>query len=102
MTYKGSNGIVTTSSFRVLWPSSDFALDFIQTLSPNFISLISEDEVHNAFGIGDKKLYTVEAGTFNEKSSIDEAFLNEQTNLYEGFYWQKDRSEIEYYFSWEN
>ena len=33
-----------------------------------------------------EKPYTVEAGTFDDESSIDEAFQNPVTFLYDGFF----------------
>ena len=61
-------------------------LDFMQTVSSNFINLLGPDLCHNAFGLGESKPYTVEAGTFGQVSSIDEAIRNSETGLYDGYY----------------
>ena len=49
----------------------------MHTTSPNFFQMYNEKTtVHDAYGRGMEKPYTVELGTFNQISSIDEAYIN--------------------------
>ena len=47
---------------------------------------MSPEQIHNAFGFGDDKQYTVEAGTHGQISSIDESYKNQDNGLYNGYY----------------
>ena len=77
--------------------------DFSQSVTPNFINLQNRNTTQNAFGNQlVEKLFTVENGTFDEETSVDEAVLNPETRLYAGFYQERDSNEVEHYTNWRN
>ena len=101
-THHSLNGIRSLQSFEITPQSEELIFGFGQEVAPNFICLHDDGSRHDSYGQGDEKPYTVENGTFDVESAIDEAYVDPISGLYNGYYWDATHAEVEQYRDWQN